>query len=73
MVLNANGQLTNRLLIDGPIWQLCRHFLQIGQDGRQPGGAQVPEISAIDQMLHGTLHVGAPLQQLQGVIDVAGR
>jgi hypothetical protein len=72
MVLDTNRQLRQRVLVDRPVRQLCRHFLKIGQNYSKARRAQVPEVGAIHQMLHGTFRIRAVGQQLERVVNVAG-
>lgn len=59
MMLNANRELRQRVLIGHPVRQVRGGLLQIPENRRQTGGAKIPEVGAIHQMLHGAFRVRA--------------
>lgn len=72
-MLDANRQLGDGFLHRRPVRVVGGDLLKIGDDGGQPGGAQVPEIGAIDQMLNRSFCLGPLGQQLERVVNVPRR
>ncbi len=67
----ADSQLRQGILIASPVRIVRRDLPEIAKNRRQPGGAQVPKVGAVHQMLHRPFHIRAVGKQFQGMVDMA--
>lgn len=72
MMLDADRQLGQGILILRPVGVVRGHLLQLGQNRRQARGAQIAEVGGVLQVFDRPIHPGAVSKQLERVVDLAG-